>query len=154
MDIFLDKSSYIWLHPGILERFWSEPLIANKSFFFARSWFSFSSIFNEKKWYFFVDDGGSFEIGSCEGIIDCIHELDDLEIRLEETSLFRYLTESSFHRRFIIFDMSLWEDILEIITSIFPCEHEDLYIRSFFPIHDTTSTLLIEFCCGHIRVVI
>lgn len=42
--------------------------------------------------------------------------------------------------------MSFWEDILEFILRIFPCEHEDLDIRSFFPIHDTTSTLLIELC--------
>jgi hypothetical protein len=95
-----------------------------------------------------VDDRSSFEIGGSERIVDRIHEFDDLEIRLCESCLFGYLTEGRLHGGFIIFDMSFWEDILEIITSIFPCEHEDLYIRSLFPIHDTTSTLFMEFCLG------
>ena len=73
-----------------------------------------------------------------------------LELRLKESCLFRDLTKSRLHRGFIIFNMSLWEDIFKIIACIFPCKHQDLYVRSLFPIHDATSTLFVEFCCSHI----
>ncbi len=149
MYIFFDKSGNIRLHPGVFEGLGSEPLVSDKSFFFSWSWLSFTSIFDEKERNLLVNNGGSLEISGSERIVDRIHELDDLEIRLEESCLLRDLTESSLHSRFIIFDMPLGEDIFEIVTGIFPCEHEDLYIRSLFPILDTTSTLFMEFCLGH-----
>jgi hypothetical protein len=49
VDIFLDKSSDIWLDPGILDRVWGEPLIADEPLLFARSGFVFASVFDEKK---------------------------------------------------------------------------------------------------------
>ena len=48
MDIFFDKSRYIGLDPGFFERFWGEPLVSDKSFFFAWSRLCLSSIFDEK----------------------------------------------------------------------------------------------------------
>jgi hypothetical protein len=49
MNIFFDKSGYIGLDPGFFERLWGEPLVPDKSFFFAWSRFSFACIFDEKK---------------------------------------------------------------------------------------------------------
>jgi hypothetical protein len=80
MYIFLDKSSDIGLDPGILDRVWSEPLIADESLLFARSRFVFTSIFDEKQRYLFVDERSSFEVARRERIVDRIHEFDDFEI--------------------------------------------------------------------------
>jgi hypothetical protein len=78
--IFFDKSDDIRLHPDILQGFWSEPLVSDKSFFFAGAWFELAVILHEKKGNFFVDDGCSFEVGSSERVVDRVHELDELEI--------------------------------------------------------------------------
>jgi hypothetical protein len=47
--IFFDKSDNIRFHPDILERLWSEPLIADKSLFATRTRFELAVILNEKK---------------------------------------------------------------------------------------------------------
>jgi hypothetical protein len=39
--IFLDESDNIRLHPDVLQGFWSEPLVADESFFFAGTRFEF-----------------------------------------------------------------------------------------------------------------
>ena len=49
VNIFFDKSGDIGLDPGFFEGFWSEPFIADKSFFFAGPGFCFASIFDEKE---------------------------------------------------------------------------------------------------------
>jgi hypothetical protein len=78
--IFFDKSDDIRLHPDILQGFWSEPFISDESFFFAGTGFELAVILHEKKGNFFVNDGGSFEVGSSERVVDRVHELDKLEI--------------------------------------------------------------------------
>ena len=149
MYVFFDKPSNVRFHPSVFERFWSEPLISNKPFFFPGPRLWFTGIFYEKEWNFFVDHWRSFEIGCRERIVDCIHKFDDTEIRFCKSCFFRNLTKRCFHWGFIIFNMSFGENIFEFITSIFPCKHKNLYVRSFFSIHDATSTLFMEFCLGH-----
>ena len=144
--IFLDKSDDIRLHPDILEGLWSEPLVSDESFFAAGTRFEFSVVLHEEEGDFFVDDGGSFEIGSSERVVDCVHEFDDFEIFLTQSSLFRYLAKGGLHGGFIIFYVSLGEDVFQIISGVAPGEHQDLDLSSSTTIHYATSTLLMEFC--------
>lgn len=105
MYVFFDKSSNVRFHPSVFERFWSEPLISNKPFFFPGPRLWFTGIFYEKEWDFFVDHWRSFEIGCRERIVDCIHKFDDTEIRFCKSCFFRNLTKRCFHWGFIIFNI-------------------------------------------------
>ncbi len=144
MYVFFDKSDHIWLHPCIFEEFWSEPLVPDKSFFFSGSWFIFPRIFYEKKWNFLMNHRSSLKICGNKGIVDGVHKLDDFEIFFWESCFLRNLAQGCLEWWLIVFYMPFWEDILDFITSISPSEHEYLYIRSSFSIHDTASTLFIE----------
>jgi hypothetical protein len=62
MFILLNKSKNIWLDPDILEIFESKPLVSDKSFFFSRTRFMSSGVFDKKEIDVFVDHRRSIKI--------------------------------------------------------------------------------------------
>jgi hypothetical protein len=80
--IFLDESDNIRLHPSIFERFRGKPFVSNKPFLLSGSRLCFSSIFYKKESNFFMNHWSSFEIRGDKGIVDRIHEFDNMEFFL------------------------------------------------------------------------
>lgn len=146
VNVFFDEANHIWLDEDSSEFLKSEPLISDKSFLFLRFWLSFSAIFHEKKKYIFVDHWWSFEVRSDKWIVDFVHELDDMKLLDRESGFLGYLSQGSLHSLFVFLDMSLRENVFKSSTSLFEGKHENLNLRSLFPIHNTASTLFMEFC--------
>lgn len=146
MSIFFEKSDDIGFQEDRFELFRCEPFISDKSLLLARTWLRSSGIAYEKEGDFFMDDRCAFEVSSDKGIGNLVHELDDMEIFFCEASFFGNFTNRCFESTLIFFYVSFREDIFEVIFRIFPCEHEDLDVISDFSIHQTASTLFMEFC--------
>ena len=146
MNIFFDESDNIRFDKDSSEFFECKPFVANKSLFFLGFWFRFSCVFYEKEEYVFVDHRRSFDMRGDKGIVYLVHEFDDMKLSDWEASFFRNLPYRRLHCFLILFDMPLWKNILESSTSLFKSKHEYFKFRSFFSIHNTTSTLFMEFC--------
>ena len=146
MNIFFDESNDIWLDEDSSEFFDGKPFVADKSLFFLRFWFRFSGIFYEEKEYILVNHRWSLDMRSDKCIVNLVHELDDMKLADWETCFFGYLPYRGLHCLLIFFNMSLWEYIFESSSCLPEGEHEYLKFRSFLPIHNTASTLFMEFC--------
>lgn len=82
----------------------------------------------------------------CEIIVaDFIHELDHSQIGDRKPRFFRDFSKCRLHRLFVIFDFSLRENVLELIASVFPCQHKNLEFSRSLTVDDSPRTFLMYF---------